>query len=91
MLAFVGARNMGLPVHTDTPTGGIKVLAGRANGNGELLNFRGQSRDSGERDVEQAVIHLIGENNDLMLHTQVTNLLQLLLGEDLSNRVIYSY
>lgn len=77
--------------HTDTPTSGIKVFASRTNRNSQLLDFGRQSRDSGKRHVEQAIIHLVGENNDLMLHAQVANLLQLLFGEDFSNRVICGY
>src|SRR6187551_1130363 len=73
---------------TDAPAGGVKVLAGRTDGEGDLLHLGGQSSDAGEGDVVEAVVDFVGEDDDLVLDADVGNLLQLLTGVDLADRVV---
>lgn len=72
----------------DTPSGSVEVLARGADGDGEALNLGGERGDSRKGNVVQAVVDLVGENDDLVLDAQVANLLKLLLGEDLADGVV---
>lgn len=74
------------PAHS--PAGGVEVLAGRADGDGETLDFGGESGDPGERDVEEAVVDFVGEDDYLVLDAEVTDLLELLSREDLADGVV---
>lgn len=74
--------------HTNSPSSGIKVLARRSNSERQFLDFRRQGCQSGEGNIVKAIVDLIRKDNNLVLDTEVTNLLQLILGEDLADRVI---
>jgi len=73
---------------TDAPAGGVKVLAGGTDGEGDLFYLGGQSSDAGEGDVVEAVVDFVGEDDDLVFDADVGNLLQLLTGVDLADRVV---
>lgn len=76
--------------HTDSPTRGVKVLARGTNSKSELLNLGGQRCDAREGHVVQPVIHLVREDEDLVLHAQVADALELFAGVDLAQGVILS-
>lgn len=65
-------------VLTDAPAGGVEVLAGGPDGEGQALNLGGQGGDPGEGDVEEAVVDLVGQDDDLVLDAEVADLLELL-------------
>jgi hypothetical protein len=73
---------------TDSPSSGIKVLAGRPDRQGDLLDLGRQRRDAGEGNVEQAVVDLVRQDDDLVLDAEVGNLLQLVAAEDLADGVV---
>jgi hypothetical protein len=73
---------------TNSPAGGIKVLACRADADGQALNLWRQSRYSGERNVIKTVIHLIRQDDDFVLDADVPDFLQLLFGINLANRIV---
>lgn len=50
----------------DAPAGGIEVLAGGADGEGEFGDFRGECADPGEWDVVQAVVYFVGEDDGVV-------------------------
>lgn len=72
----------------DSPPGGVEVLTRRSNRDGNLLHLGRQCRHAGERSIEQSIVNLIREDDDLVLDADICNLLQLLLGKDLSNWVV---
>lgn len=55
------------PAHA--PAGCVKVLARGANGDGEALDFGGKRGDPREGNVVQAVVYLVGKDDDLILDT----------------------
>lgn len=73
---------------TNSPPRGVKVLAGRPDRQGDLLDLRRQRRDAGEGDVVQAVVDLVRQDDDLVLEAQVGNLLQLVAVKDLADGVV---
>lgn len=73
---------------TDAPARSVKVLARGPNGERELLELGRERRDARERLVVQAVVDLVGQNEDLLLDAQVANALELLAGVDLAERVV---
>jgi hypothetical protein len=73
---------------TNSPACGIKVLASRSHSQSQLLDFGGESGDASKGNVEETVVHLIGKDDDLVLDAKFGDALQLLLGEDLANRVV---
>lgn len=73
---------------TNSPSGGVKVLAGRPDRQGDLLDLRGEGRDAGKGDVEQAVVDLVRQDDDLVLEAEVGDSLQLLAREDLADGVV---
>lgn len=72
----------------NTPTGGVEGFAGRAHGQGTLVQFRRQCPDSRERDIEQTVIDLVGQNNKVVLHAQISDALEFLTRENLAHGVV---
>ncbi len=73
---------------TYAPARGIEVLARRAYGNSNLLNFRRQGCNARKRHVEETVVDLVGQNDDLVFEADIGNLLQFLLVEHLADRVV---
>ncbi len=73
---------------TDTPSCGVEVLAGRSNGERQVLNLRRQCRNSREGRIVEPVVDLIRENDDFILDTEVPYALKLILGEYLADRVV---
>lgn len=73
---------------SDTPTSGVERLAGGANGQGTLVQLRRQGSNSREGNIEQTVIDLIGQDDQVVLHAQLTNALEFLPREDLANGVV---
>jgi len=73
---------------TNSPSRGVKVLAGRPDRQGDLLDLRGKGRDAGEGDVKQAVIDLVRQDDDLVLEAEVGDSLQLVAREDLADGVV---
>ena len=71
-----------------TPAGGVEGFASRAHSEGALVQLGRQGGNSGKGNIEKAVINFIGQDNKVVLDTEVTNPLQLLLGEDLANGVV---
>jgi hypothetical protein len=75
---------------TNTPACGIKILPRRPNSQGNLLNLGREGGNARERHVEQAVVDLIGQDDNLVLEADIGDALQLLAGEDLADGVICS-
>ena len=73
----------------DAPAGGVEVLAGGADGDGEALDLGRERGDAGKGHVVQAVVDLVRQDDDLVLDAQVPDLLQLLLGVDLADGVVF--
>ena len=79
---------MGERGRTDAPARSVKVLTRGPDGERELLKLRRKRRDARERLVVQAVIDLVGEDEDLLLYAQVADALELLPGVDLAEGVV---
>lgn len=73
------------PAHA--PAGGVEVLARRADGDGEVGKLGGQRGDAGEGDVVEAIVDLVGQDDDVVLDAEVADALELLLAEDLADGV----
>jgi len=73
---------------SDTPTGGIECLTGGSYSQSTLVELRGQGGNSGEGDVVETVVDFVGENDKVMLNTELTNALQFSLREDLADGVV---
>jgi len=73
----------------DAPAGGVKVLAGGADGDGDLFDFRGQGGDAGEVDVVEAVVDFVGQDDDLVLYAEVGDLLEFGFGVDFADGVVF--
>jgi hypothetical protein len=73
---------------TNSPPRSVKVLAGRANRQGDVFHLGRQGRDAGKGHVVQAVVDLVGEDDDLVLEAQVGDSLKLLAREYLANGVV---
>jgi hypothetical protein len=71
-----------------TPASGVEGLTSRAHSQGAFVQLRGQGGNAGERNIEQTVINFIRKNNQVVLDTEVTDTLELLLGEDLAKGVV---
>lgn len=71
-----------------SPASGVEGLAGRADGESALVELRRQGSDSGERDVVEAVVDFVGEDDQVVLHADLSNALQLSAREDLANGVV---
>ena len=72
----------------NTPAGGIEGLACRADGESALIELWRQGSDSCEWDVEQTVVDFVREDNEVVLHAEVADTLQLGFREDFSDRVV---
>lgn len=72
----------------DSPASGIEGLARGADGQGALVDLRGQRRDSGERNVVQTVVDFVREDDDVVFHGEGANTLELLARKDLTNGVV---
>jgi hypothetical protein len=72
----------------NTPAGGIEGLAGGADSQSTLVQFGGQGSNSCERDIKEAVVDLIGQDDQVVLHAQLANALQLLAREDLADGIV---
>jgi hypothetical protein len=72
----------------DAPSSGVEGLTRRSNGKGALVKFGRKSRDSGIGDIEETVVYLIRQDDEIILHAQITNALELLSGEDLAYGVV---
>jgi hypothetical protein len=70
------------------PSGGVEGLACRSHGKRALIKFGGKSRDSGIRNIEQAVVYLIRQDDEIILHAQIANALELFSGEHLAYGVV---
>lgn len=62
----------------DTPPGGVEGLARGADGERALVQLGRHCGDAGEGDVEEAVVDLIGEDDEVVLDAQVANALEFL-------------
>lgn len=71
-----------------TPARGVKGLSGGAHRERTFIEFWLHSGDSRERNVEKAVVNLIGEDDKVVLDGQVTNALQFVARKNLSNGVV---
>lgn len=72
----------------DAPAGGVEGFASRADGKSAFVELWRHGPDSGEWDVEQAVVDFVGEYDKVVLHAEVPDTLQLVSGEDLPDRVV---
>lgn len=73
---------------THAPAGGVEVFAGGADSEGKAFDFGGEGGHAGKRDVIEAVIHFVGEDDDFVLDAQVADFLKFLFGKDFSDGVI---
>ena len=71
-----------------SPPCGIEVLPGRANGKSQGCNFRVESSHACERNVVQAVIDFIGEDQDFMLDAEGSDFLEFGGGEDFADGIM---
>ena len=51
-----------------TPARSVEVLSCRAHRKGQSCNFWGKSGDACERDIVEAVINFIGEDDDIIFY-----------------------
>lgn len=72
----------------DAPARGVEVLARRADGQGQPGDVRRQRGDAGEGDVVEAVVDLVGEDDDVVFDAQRADGLEFVLGKDLAERVV---
>lgn len=72
----------------DSPASSVEGLARGADGQGALPELRGQRCDPGERDVVEAVVDLIREDDDVVLDAEVADALEFLAREDLADGVV---
>lgn len=75
---------------SNAPTGAVKVLASRANSEGQVGNFRRQGSHASEGRVVETIVDLIAQDDDVVFDAQVTDCLQLLSCKDLANGVVRS-
>ena len=71
-----------------TPTSSVEVLARGAHGDCEFGNFWGQSGDASKRDVEEAVVDFVGENDDVVFYAEGRDLFEFFARHDFTNRVV---
>lgn len=71
-----------------SPASGVKGLACRADGESALVELGRQGSDSGERNVVEAVVDFVGKDDQVVLHANLSDALQLSAREDLANGVV---
>lgn len=71
-----------------TPASGVEGLTSRAHSEGAFVQLGGQGGNPSKRNVEQAVINFVRKDNQVVFNTEVTDTLELLLGEDLAKGVV---
>jgi phage/plasmid-associated DNA primase len=76
---------------TDTPSGAVEVLSGGTNGESKVLNLGGQGGDTGKGTVVETVVYFVGEDDDVILDTELTNRSEFLFTENLSDRVVTGF
>lgn len=76
---------------TDTPSGAVKVLSGGTNGESKVLNLGGQGGDTGKGTVVETVVYFVGEDDNVVLDTELTDCSELLFAENLSDRVVTGF
>lgn len=62
----------------NSPASGVESLAGGTHSERTIVQFRRQGANSGERHVEKAIVHFIGQNNQIVLYAEIANALELL-------------
>ncbi|KUI73778.1 hypothetical protein VM1G_11930 [Cytospora mali] len=72
----------------DPPPGSIEVLAGGPDRQRDPLDLGRQRGDPGEGHVVQPVVHLVGEDDDVVPEADVGDPLELPPGEDLADGVV---
>lgn len=72
----------------DAPAGGVEQLARGADGQRQRRDLRAQRRDAREGHVVQAVVDLVGEDEDVVLDAQVADGLEFVTAEDLADGVV---
>lgn len=71
-----------------TPAGSVEVLARGAHRDCEFGDFWGQSGDASKRDVEEAVVDFVGENDDVVFYAEGGDLFEFFAGHDFTNGVV---
>lgn len=74
------------PAHP--PARAVKVLARRADSDGEVLDLGGDGGDARERLVVEAVVDLVREDDDVVLDTDRADALELFPAKDLADGVV---
>ena len=72
----------------DAPAGAVEVFAGAADGQGDLGELGGEGGDAGEGDVVEAVVDLVGEDQDAVFQAEVADAGEFGSGEYFADRVV---
>lgn len=70
------------------PASSVEGLTSRAHSEGAFVQLRGQGGNPGEWNIEQSVINFIRKDDQVVLDTEITDTLELFLGEDLAKGVV---
>ena len=73
---------------SNSPASSIECLSNGAYSQGTVVKFRRECGDAREWDVVEAFVDLIRENNDVVLDSQLTNILEFSTGKNLTDRVV---
>lgn len=79
---------LGADQEANTPTRGIECLSGGTNGQCTLVQFGRQGGNAGERGVVETVIHLVRQDDQIVLDGDLTNAFQFSTGKDLANGIM---
>lgn len=72
----------------NAPTGAVEVFACGTHSECTGGDGRGQSSDAGEGGIGEAVVDLVGDDEDVVLDTDVADGLELRFGENFTDRVV---
>ena len=75
---------------TYSPSCSVEIFACRTHGKSESLDLRRQRGNAGKGDVIQAVVDFVGKDYNIVLHTKISDFLQLRLGKNFANWVVWS-
>lgn len=79
---------LGADQEANTPAGCIERLSSGTNGQGTLVQLGRQGGDAGEWGVVETVVHLVRQDDEVVLDAEIADTFQFSTGKDLSNGVV---
>ena len=71
-----------------SPTGSVKTFTGRTHGDSQGIDLRGERCYASEGCVVEPVIDFVGENDDIVLHANVTDSLEFVSRKDFTDWIV---